>query len=45
MREYEHGDLKTSQGRKVKSDKQAKAIALSEAREEGYKVPKKKSDK
>ena len=44
MREYEDGDLKTSHGKKVKSEKQAKAIALSEAREKGYKVPKRKDD-
>lgn len=45
MREYEDGDLETSHGKEVKSRKQAKAIALSEAREEGYKVPDKKDSK
>lgn len=42
MREYSKGDLETSHGTKVKSRKQAKAIALSEARQAGEKVPKKK---
>jgi uncharacterized membrane protein YkoI len=32
MHEYKHGDLKSSSGAKVKSKKQAIAIALSEAR-------------
>ena len=35
--------LKSGSGRKVKSRKQAIAIALSEAREKGGKVPRKKS--
>jgi hypothetical protein len=41
-----HGDLKSGKGGKggkVKSRKQAIAIGLSEARQEGDKVPKKKS--
>lgn len=46
MHEYKHGQLKSGRGGKggkVKSRKQAVAIALSEARESGAKVPKKKS--
>ncbi|HEY8189146.1 MAG TPA: DUF6496 domain-containing protein [Micavibrio sp.] len=31
MHEYKHGDLKTSAGKKVKSEKQAIAIGLHEA--------------
>lgn len=45
MHEYKHGDLKSSSGKKVKSRKQAVAIALSEAREAGAKIPKKKTVK
>lgn len=45
MHEYKEGDLKSSSGDKVKSRKQAIAIALSEAREAGAKIPKKKSAK
>ena len=45
MHEYKHGDLKSSSGKKVKSHKQAVAIALSEAREAGAKIPKKKTVK
>ncbi|MFL5754035.1 MAG: DUF6496 domain-containing protein [Bacteroidia bacterium] len=37
------GTLKSGSGAKVKSRKQAIAIGLSEAREKGAKVPKKKS--
>jgi uncharacterized protein DUF6496 len=44
MREYEHGQLKSGRsGKKVKSRKQAVAIALSEARKSGAKIPRKKS--
>jgi hypothetical protein len=44
MHEMEHGTLKSGRsGKKVTSRKQAIAIGLSEAREEGAKVPKKKS--
>jgi topoisomerase IA-like protein len=44
MHEMHHGDLKSGRsGKKVTSRKQAIAIGLSEAREEGAKVPKKKS--
>jgi Family of unknown function (DUF6496) len=45
MHEYKHGELKSGKGGKggkVKSRKQAIAIGLSEARQEGAKVPKKK---
>src|SRR6476660_2807834 len=44
MHERKHGELKSGRsGKKVTSRKQAIAIGLSEAREEGAKVPKKKS--
>ena len=43
MHERKHGTLKSGSGRKVKSRKQAIAIGLSEARESGAKVPKKRS--
>jgi hypothetical protein len=44
MHEYKHGQLKSGGRAKVKSRKQAVAIALSEARKSGAKVaPKKKS--
>ena len=43
MSEYKHGGLKSSGGQKVKSRKQAVAIALSEARSSGAKIPKKKA--
>lgn len=39
MRRKKKGTLKSGSGRKVKSRKQAIAIALSEAREKGAKVP------
>jgi hypothetical protein len=42
MKEYKEGDLKSSSGQKVKSRKQAVAIALSEARNAGAKIPKKR---
>jgi hypothetical protein len=45
MREYKHGSLKSGSGRKVKNRKQAVAIALSEARKSGAKIPKKKSSR
>jgi Family of unknown function (DUF6496) len=45
MRENKHGTLKSGSGHKVKSRKQAVAIALSEARKSGAKIPKKKSSK
>ncbi|HEY0895563.1 MAG TPA: DUF6496 domain-containing protein [Sphingobacteriaceae bacterium] len=42
MHEMKEGKLKTGTGKKVTSKKQAVAIGLSEAREAGAKVPKKK---
>ncbi len=42
IREKKKGTLKTGSGKKVTSRKQAIAIALSEARKEGAKVPSKK---
>jgi len=45
MHEHKHGTLKSGSGRKVKSRKQAVAIALSEARKSGAKIPKKRSRK
>jgi hypothetical protein len=41
MSEYKHGGLKSGSGKKVKSRKQAVAIALNEARSSGAKIPKK----
>ena len=43
MRARKKGTLKSGSGRKVKSKKQAIAIALSEARKAGGKVPRKSS--
>lgn len=43
MREFSKGELKSSAGKTVKKPKRARAIALSEARQAGYKVPKKKT--
>jgi hypothetical protein len=43
MRRRKKGTLKSGSGRKVKSRKQAIAIGLSEAREKGAKVPRRKS--
>jgi hypothetical protein len=42
MHEFKEGSLKSSSGKKVQSRKQAVAIGLSEAREAGSKIPKKK---
>jgi hypothetical protein len=42
MKEFKEGKLKSSSGDKVKDRKQAIAIGISEAREAGLKVPKKK---
>jgi hypothetical protein len=42
MRRRKKGTLKSSSGRTVTSRKQAIAIGLSEAREKGAKVPKRK---
>ena len=45
MRRRKRGTLKSGSGRKVKSRKQAIAIALSEARKKGAKVPSRKSSR
>jgi Family of unknown function (DUF6496) len=42
MKEHKEGKLKSGSGKKVASRKQAVAIALSEARKSGAKIPKKK---
>lgn len=42
MKEHKEGTLKSGSGQKVTSRKQAVAIALSEARKSGAKIPKKK---
>lgn len=44
MKEFHEGELHSSSGEKVTNPAQAKAIALSEARERGLKVPPKKLD-
>ncbi len=43
MHEFKHGQLKSGGRRKVTNPKQAIAIGLSEAREAGAKIPRKKS--
>jgi len=43
MEEHKEGKLKSGSGKRVKSRKQAVAIALNEARKSGAKTPKKKS--
>ena len=45
MKEKKEGELKSGSGKKVTSRKQAVAIALSEARKSGAKIPKKKSSR
>jgi hypothetical protein len=45
MHEYKTGTLKSGGRKKVTSRKQAVAIALSEARKSGARIPKKKSKK
>lgn len=45
MEEFKDGKLKTSAGKKVKDRKQAIAIAISEAKEKGLKVPDKPKTK
>jgi len=45
LHEMKEGKLKSGSGKKVTSRKQAVAIALSEAREKGEKVPKKSASK
>jgi hypothetical protein len=41
MKEHKSGTLKSGTGKKVRSRKQAVAIALSEARKSGAKIPRK----
>ncbi|HEY7041979.1 MAG TPA: DUF6496 domain-containing protein [Methylomirabilota bacterium] len=41
MREYKRGSLRSSSGGKVRKRKQAVAIALSEARKSGARIPRK----
>ena len=43
MHEYKHGELKSGGRKRVTNRKQAIAIALSEARESGAKIPKKRA--
>lgn len=43
MHEFNTGELETSAGEKVKSRKQAIAIGISEAKQEGLKAPDKKT--
>ena len=45
MRRRKRGTLKSGSGRTVKSRKQAIAIALSEARKKGAKVPRRKGSR
>ena len=45
MREYKKGTLTSSSGAKVRKRKQAVAIALSEARQAGARIPKKRATK
>ncbi len=45
MKEYKEGKLKSGSGDKVTSRKQAIAIGISEAKEEGLKIPKQKKSK
>jgi hypothetical protein len=43
MHEYKEGTLQSGSGEKVVNRKQAVAVALSEARKAGARIPKKKS--
>ena len=45
MGEYKRGSLRSSSGRKVRKRKQAVAIALSEARKSGARIPRKGKSK
>lgn len=45
MKEFKEGQLKSGSGDKVASRKQAIAIGISEAKQEGLKVPKQKKSK
>jgi hypothetical protein len=42
MKEYKRGELRSSSGQKVRKRKQAVAIALSEAREAGARIPRRR---
>ncbi|MGH7415076.1 MAG: DUF6496 domain-containing protein [Candidatus Rokuibacteriota bacterium] len=42
MREYKRGKLRSSSGGKVRKRKQAVAIALSEARQAGARIPRRR---
>ena len=42
MREYKRGELRSISGRKVRKRKQAVAIALSEARQAGARIPRRR---
>lgn len=44
MHEFKEGKLKSSSGEKVTDRKQAIAIGISEAKQKGLKVPKKKKE-
>ena len=43
MHEYKEGTLKSGSGQKISSRKQAVAVALSEARKAGARIPRKKA--
>jgi len=43
MHEFKEGSLKSSSGKKITNRKQAVAVALSEARQAGARIPKKKA--
>jgi hypothetical protein len=43
MKEFKKGKLKSGSGKKVTNRKQAVAIGIEEARDEGYKVPSEKN--
>ena len=43
MHEYKEGTLKSGSGKKIGNRKQAVAVALSEARKAGARIPKKKA--
>ena len=45
MHEFKGGTLKSSSGQKITDRKQAVAVALSEARQSGARIPKKSSAK
>jgi hypothetical protein len=45
MREYKRGALRSSSGSKVRTRKQAVAIALSEARQAGARIPRRRKSR